>query len=735
MSLIAELKRRNVFRVALAYLALAWLTIEAASILLPGFGVPDWAFRFVVIILALGFVPALIFSWAYEVTPEGLKREQDVVREHSRTQETGRRLDLLTIGLVVVALVVVVTDRFLVIPEALQESTNSEEPATTQAETPIAESDGSIDSIAVLPFANRSANPDDVFFVDGIHDDLLTHISEINSLKTISRTSVMQYRGSTLSVPDIAEELGVAVILEGGVQRAGDQVRINVQLIDARTDDHLWAEIYDRELTASNIFSIQSEIAQSIAGALRATLTPTDRARIDKIPTENLDALEAYFLGRQSMVTRRILDLKEAAEYLKSAIALDPGFALAYASLADTYLLLGGYGGMKMVDALPQSAAAADQALALDPELGAAHASVAKRLGIQGDVEGAKASFRRAIELSPNYAPAYQWYAQFLQNLDGQIDEALRLSKRAIELDPKSAIVLADHAEALERAGRPRDAAAFLLDSIELEPRLATGYKSLARIYAFHLGQLDQALPQYQRAAQLEPENLNSVRLSGLIFIQLGDWEQAEAQHARLREPEDLPPDFVIAMETRSGNTEAALAAARSDIESPPVFTTSLRFLRDAAIASGDFDTALKLFRDVHPELFNVDSLEVSWRNREAAVELAYLLLQMDEQEHAERLLEQSEAAIAWGRQLWTTEAYAVLQARIDALRGDTPAALSSLRKAADQGWRMHARYFLEQDPVLADLRDEPEFQRIKADIESDMAEQLARVREQNRLD
>ncbi len=734
MSLIAELKRRNVFRVAVAYLALAWLIIESASVLLPGFGVPDWAFRFVVIILALGFVPALVFSWAYEVTPEGLKRDSEAVRDDTTKVFTARRLDLLTIGMVVVALAIIVFDRFWLSPRNVDVVASPAEIVADESQESAADLFDTIDSIAVLPFANRSANPEDAFFVDGIHDDLLIHISQINALKTISRTSVMQYRDSTLSVPDIAGELGVAVILEGAVQRAGEQVRINVQLIDARTDDHIWAEVYDRQLTASNIFAIQTEIAESIAAALQATLTPTARERIERIPTENLEALEAYFLGRQSMTTRRVEDLRRAADHLEEAVALDPGFALAHANLADTYLLLGGYFGMDMNESIALSATAAERALAIDPGLGAAHASVAKRLSQEGDSEAADASFRRAIELSPNYAPAYQWYGELLRGFEGRIDEALEMSRRAMELDPKSAIIVLDHGEVLERAGRPDEALHYYRQSVEIEPMLETGHRAIGRVLATRLGQMDDALAVYEKLIRSNPGDTNTVRLIGLIFLELGDWQQAAFWHSRLRVSDGRPPDFEIAMEMRRGNSEAALSAARRNLESRLVSPAALRLLRDEAIANGDFALARRIFEQAHPELFDLDSLQVDWRNREAAVDLAYLLLLTDAPDHAELLLEGSEAAIAWGAQLWTLEAFPVLQARIDALRGDSAAAVGSLRHAADHGWRLHVRYFLESDPVLAPLHGDAEFEQLKAEIESDMAEQLARVQQRGIL-
>ena len=711
LSFFAELKRRNVFRVAIAYLAVAWLLIEVAGTLFPGFGIPDSAFRFVVVMLALGFVPALIFSWAYEITPDGLKREKEIVRDASITYLTAKRLDKLTIGLIVVALAFIVVDRFWLgsriagppatTADLVSDSVLPSEPETEQFPN----------SIAVLPFANRSANPNDIFFVDGIHDDLLTYISQIGSIKTISRTSVMKYRDSTQSIPEIAMELGVATVLEGGVQRAGEQVRINIQLIDARTDNHLWSEIYDRQLTATNIFAIQSEIAKSIAGALRATLSPGARERIDSIPTENLEALEAYFLGRQSIVTRRITDLARAAGHFEEAVANDPGFALAYVGLADTYLLQGLYGGLTMEEGLTKSKAAAERALQLDPRLGQAYASVAKRKDWEGDYEEAEASFQRALELNPNYAPTYQWYGEMLRKLNGRMTEALESSRRAVGLDPKSAIIVNDYGETLESAGRLDEALANYRQAVEIEPQFASGYRRIGALYATRLGRLDRALAAYQEAFSIEPDDWWTSTMMGLIYLELGDLQHAESWRDRaLALAVDFVPDIVVAIHAYRGEDDEALAYANKDLESDRGNLRSLRVIRDHEVKNGNLAEARIRFEQAYPELFDATALNIGRDNRETAVDLAYLLLQTGEQSQAEHLLDQSEAAIALGHRITTIEVFAVLEARIHALRGDKANAIAALRQAVNQGWRWQAWYFLEHDPVLAPLHAEPEF-------------------------
>ena len=323
MSFIAELKRRNVFRVGAAYAIIAWVLVEVAHTAFPTLQLPDWTITLVTVLLVMGFPIALVIAWAFELTPDGIKRESAVDPAESITHHTGRKLDFIIIGVLAVAVVYLVVDKFVVEAEP-----KSAEVAAEQI--PAAETATREQSIAVLPFANRSVEAADAFFVDGIHDDILTHISKIRSLKVISRTSMMEYRDTTKNLKTIGRELGVTTVLEGGVQRAGDHVRINVQLIDAETDDHLWADIYDRKLTTANIFAIQTEIAKVIAAALQATLSPEEQDRLETLPTESLAAYEAYIRAKQYLAQEQLAAMAEAIVYFQQAIGLDPSFALAY---------------------------------------------------------------------------------------------------------------------------------------------------------------------------------------------------------------------------------------------------------------------------------------------------------------------------------------------------------------------------------------------------------------------
>jgi len=353
-----ELKRRNVVRVGAAYLVAAWLLLQVTDILVPILSLPESAARFVFLLLLIGFVPALILAWAYELTPEGLKRERNVDRSESITTVTGRKLDFAIITMMGIAIVYLVVDNYV-----LERTADEFQPAER--------------SIAVLPFRNRSNVPEDAFFVDGIHDDLLTQLSRIETLdKVISRTSTEQYRNTTKSIPQIGSELGVVTILEGGVQRAGNQVRINVQLIDTSTDEHLWAHTYDRTLTVENLFGIQSEISREIVTALHGVLSDKDSLALQSAPPTNLDALTEYQLGRRELAKRTAESLALAEKSFKRAIELDANYALAYVGLAETYPLQVIYANMAYVDSVEPQREAIETALALNPELGEAYAAL-----------------------------------------------------------------------------------------------------------------------------------------------------------------------------------------------------------------------------------------------------------------------------------------------------------------------------------------------------------------------
>ena len=408
MPIFQELKRRNVFRVGFAYVVTSWLLLQFADIVLENIAAPNWVIQVFMLALGLGFPIALFLAWAYELTPEGLKKEKDVDRSHSITSQTGRRLDFIVIGLLAIGLGIFVFLYF-------------SGPDRSGADDGIVSSGRP--AIAVLPFTSRSADPDNVFFADGIHDDLLTMLANIGSIKVISRTSVMQYRDTKKNMREIGEELGVNTILEGAVQKAGNNVRINVQLIDTNVDQHLWAQTYDRQLTTNNIFAIQSEISAAIASALQTSLTPAEQARLDSVPTENLEAYNLYLAGRNNIYSRRLDNLQQARQQFERAIGLDPNYAKAYSGLSDSVMLiLSNHNAISTDEAFPISESALDKAVALDTSDADIYASVGlykmelwENQADKADRDAAHEAFERALAINPNHVQALMWKAGLLQ--------------------------------------------------------------------------------------------------------------------------------------------------------------------------------------------------------------------------------------------------------------------------------------------------------------------------------
>jgi len=342
MSLFTELKRRNVFRVGIAYLALAWLVTEVASTLFPTFGIPDWGLRFLVLVLAFGFMAALIFSWVYEITPEGLKREKDVVRDASITHLTAKRLDLFTIGLIVVALVFILADRMWLTPRLMEQPAVSGKLATDTVQTPEpqpVDPDHPANSVAILPFDDLSPHGDQGWFSDGLTEEIINSLAQLPELKVTARTSAFHFKDLDLPIPEIAATLGVAHVVEGSVRRAGDRMRVTAQLIKAEDGFHLWSETYDRD--TDDVFAVQEDIAVNIATALDIYLDEERREEMFQIGTRNVQAYEAYLRGQQLYNNWHLTytgdSIWEAQRWFERALKHDPEFAHAHFLHSDAY--------------------------------------------------------------------------------------------------------------------------------------------------------------------------------------------------------------------------------------------------------------------------------------------------------------------------------------------------------------------------------------------------------------
>jgi TolB-like protein/Tfp pilus assembly protein PilF len=700
-SFLSELRRRNVLRVAAAYALVAWIIIEAGSVLLPTFGASEGAFQVYVIIVLIGFVAAVVLAWIFEITPEGVKLERDLDRSEpgdTRTQKSA--MNYLIIGLLVVALGVSITFNVTGIR-------NSEEAAQSpDAEKP---------AIAVLPFTSLSNEPDNALFADGIHGDILTQLASIGSCKVISRASVMEYRNTTKNVRQIGDELAVNSVLQGSVQRVGDNVRINVQLVDAENDVNIWAQSYDRQLTAQNIFAIQSEISAAIASALETELTPAEQVRMTARPTADLRAYSAYVSGRDNLNLRRLEPLRRARENFEQAIDYDPEYAAAYAGLAESVLLLeNNHQDLPQTEAFEIARTNLEKALELDPGLADAYAVKGllestvwqqTRIG-RGNVE-AEAAFRRAIELNPNHASAYMWFAS-LRDREERDDEAIELIQRSMELDPLGRIPYTNLPMLYAQRGKNDEAIRLWLEAMQIHPEWPIPREYLARHLA-GLGRLDEAMAWIERAAELSGDQTPEL-LKLRMFVAFGDIGRVAELVKTL--PEDHPfakyvdgvlllldADFRGALDFFSAIFDSA---ERSDANQFPAGEAA-----QIAILLGDYKRAREFVFIDEPILREDTELQIDKFTIPSIIRLAYISQREGDGAYAQKLLLAALPVVREQPRLgWFGQG--IQEVRILALLGRNEDALGALRSLIDDGFRepvLTDLWSLEQDPFLASLR------------------------------
>jgi adenylate cyclase len=480
----AELKRRNVYKVAVAYAIVGWLVAQIATQVFPFLEIPNWIVRLVIVLIAIGFPIALVIAWAFEATPEGIKRTE-VADAMPATKEQKKHawIYVIVIG-AVISIALFLLGRY----------TGRSSSSVPAGELPTK-------SIAVLPFDNLSRDPDNAFFAEGVQDEILTRLAKVADLKVIARTSTQKFKSAPADLRDVAKQLDVTNILEGSVQKVNNQVRVNVQLINALTNAHLWAEIYDRKL--SDIFAVQSDIAKTVADTLQAKLTGAEKQMMAAQPTTDTAAYELYHKGRSLWGKRTGDNIPKAIAFFEQAIARDPNYALAYAGLASAYILSPFYTGADRREAGSKAKEAALKALRLDPNLAEAHAALGKVLFFNEiDLSGATREYKRAIELKPNDADAHHWFSNDSLAALGQFDEAIAEGKRSVELDPLSIVINADLGETFFYARRFDESVAQLRKTLEIDPTSFYPHYNLG-IALQAKGDLSGAIAEYEKAKQL----------------------------------------------------------------------------------------------------------------------------------------------------------------------------------------------------------------------------------------
>jgi len=509
VNLFTELKRRGVLRVAIAYTVSAWLLVQVADTVLPAFNAPEWSMRIVIILLGIGFPVTLLVSWLFDLTSKGFVRAEDV-QEDTQPKRGSGLANIIVTGLLAAAVILFSLDKFVWNSKLVPGNID-----TPQA-------------IAVLPFENLSSDSGNDAFTLGIHDDLLTQLSKIKSFKTLSRTSMLRFAGSQKPIPEIASVLDVTVVLEGGVQRSADRVRINAQLIDGATDTHLWAETYDRQLSVENIFSIQSEIARAIASAMEATLSADDDQRLDQVPTSSLAAYDAYVAGLSSLDAGGVEDFDRAVAHFQTATELDPRFASAWAGLCDAQLSR----FQKSSDRTQFDAAeaACQQALELDNTRVEVHIALGTLYRYFGQYARAEVALQSA-----HYAKAEQ-----------ALEQALSLDSLTID-------AMVELGNVLARQNRLDEAEAELKKAEALDARdygVLSALFSFYYVYSIQPDRFDKAANYAARLTSLRPDLPSSWNNLGTAHFMLNRYiDAANAWTESL----NLKP-------TRTGYTNTGLA-------------------------------------------------------------------------------------------------------------------------------------------------------------------------------
>ncbi|HEY5775424.1 MAG TPA: tetratricopeptide repeat protein [Xanthomonadales bacterium] len=516
MSLLNELKRRNVFRVAIGYVITAWLLLQVVDLVLDNINAPDWVMQVFMLALAIGFPLAVFFAWAFEMTPEGVKRESEVDRSQSIARQTGRKMDRNIIIALTLALAYFAYDKFLASPTdsppqsspAPAETLASEnQPATTQptaavnVPAPASESlNPDEKSVAVLPFVNMSDDAQNEYFSDGISEELLNVLVRVKGLRVPSRTSSFTFKGSDKKLAVIGRELQVDHILEGSVRKSGDRIRVTAQLIEVNTDTHLWSETYTRQL--DDIFAVQDEIAQAIVSALKVTLTGDDQASIQSHETTSVEAYNKYLLGRHLWIQRSPEAILAATKPLNEAVSIDANFGQAWAALADAYVLIPEYGAGSVDQYIPLAHKAIARALLINPESAQALTTSAYvKFNYDYDLKGAHADVEKAIQIDPGYATAHQWYAELLA-AEGQFDAALDQLRQARIADPLAPIIPHVMGWILMFSDRTDEAYAYFEQALEMNPHFSSTIGSLVTLN-MRTGRYDEARARARELATI----------------------------------------------------------------------------------------------------------------------------------------------------------------------------------------------------------------------------------------
>ena len=698
-----ELKRRNVFRVGIAYVVATWLLLQVTDILVSMLDLPDWAARLVLLLLAVGFIPSIILAWAYELTPQGLRREKDLDRSASVTKPSGRKLDFIIIGLLSVALV------YFVYESRVRDVQAPDEVAAGIASP--------IRSIAVLPFINIGNVAENEYLSDGLAETLLNMLAQIEELQVAARTSAFKFKGTNEDVRLIGEQLGVGSVLEGSVQRSGDTIRITAQLIDVENGFHLWSENYER--TQDDIFAVQDDIAASVVKALQLELFGRPQDRTGQDPAA-YDALLRIREALRSRSTERVVAAIDAAEALVEAY---PNYVDAYATLSEAYTIYSQTGARIPEDLAEQAIDAARKATELDPESPVGYVALGKVLVDRLRFIEASPVLDRALELDPGNAAALVAKSVVLQS-EGLVRDALLLAEQASTLDPLNAETTAQLAQSYAFLGRSDEAISALNGGLMLEPGSLLLTFNLARQLK-EFGRLTEAVEVWNAFLERESGDLDAWQRLFYLYFDLGDLDAAEAaleQGEALSESRLADERALLCVKTR--DTACWYAATEIMVETRRKFFAQIwesRMFMD----QGHIDEAIAVLL---PWIEYFDATNDFYGYDEVRLNLAALYHMAGSLDLRDEILDlevtRLEQTIEDGMHFWEPYYFLGLAA---ALRGDVANAVGYLEAAYERGFRR--LWWFTHDYAWGPISETNEFTQFVRKVEAANAVMLEEVR------
>jgi len=499
--LISELKRRNIFRVAAAYAIAGWLIIQVCTSTFPYLNLPEWLITAVIVFVLIGFPITLIIAWAFELTPEGLKKTKEVSADESITDKTGKKLNRIIISILSVTILFLLGERIF-----FAESTFGDAGRQVTAEEA---------SIAVLPFVNMSSDKENEYFSDGLSEELLNALARVEDMKVAGRTSSFKFKGQNEDLKKIGQQLGVSRILEGSVRKAGNQVRITAQLINVETGYHLWSDTYDREL--KDIFAIQEEISRKVLNELKVRLLPEEDQTLADIPTQDIEAYQAYLKANQLVVNRNYDEIEAAIELYKTAIRLDPGFAAAHANLALAYNSQGYYGNIPFEEMQQNIKSYTDQALALNDQSAAAYAALGNYYLNESKPEMGLEMLLKSNELNPNFIDNYNWIGNVYDDL-GKTEEQMEWYRKGYEIDPLNPLAIYNRIRVSLYEEDYEEMESFMEKNKRINPDFVPTYFLQGFIqFVSPFGRFDEAFKNFHRAHALDPNFPRTI--SNLVYI------------------------------------------------------------------------------------------------------------------------------------------------------------------------------------------------------------------------